>query len=190
MHHKFKVTNKSKIYSPKRREALPIQAILNTIKLEESKIIADIGCGIGYFTFPISEAVGESGIVYALDIENEMLEDIKRKIIKTEIKNVIPLISKEYEFPLNEGSVEVAFICTMIHEVKIREKFLKEVNRILRTNGKIIIIEWIKEYIDYGPPIEHRIDKDVLSGELLRTGFKDINIIDLNEYFYIISATK
>ena len=162
MKHKFKVINKSKLDSPKRREVLPIQAILNTIGIERSKVVADIGCGIGYFTFPLAEAVGNEGVVYALDIEPEMLEDIKNKIVKNDIKNIVPVITKEHELMLEDSSVGTAFLCTVMHEVKRREKFLKETNRILCLEGNIIIIEWIKKDGDYGPPIDHRLDKNVL----------------------------
>lgn len=190
MTHKFKAINKSKLDSPKRREALPVPRILHTVGVEPSEVIADIGCGTGYFTFALSEAVGNEGLVYALDIEPEMLEDIKSKIAESDIKNVIPVITKEYELTLEESSVETAFLCTVIHEVKMREKFLKEINRILRTDGKIVIIEWIKKDSDYGPPADHRLDKNILKRNLLRTGFKEIEIMDLNEYFYIVSARK
>lgn len=190
MKHKFKAINKGKLDSPKRREALPVQSILHTVGVEPSEVVADIGCGIGYFTFALSEVVGNEGLVYALDIEPEMLEDIKSKIAESDIKNIIPVISKEYELTLEDSSVGTALLCTVMHEVKMREKFLKETNRILRTDGKIVIIEWIKKDSDYGPPADHRLDKHILKRNLLRTGFKEIEIMDFNEYFYIASARK
>ncbi len=190
MEHKFKVINKSKLDSPKRREVLPAPMILKTIGIERADIVADIGCGTGYFTFPLSEAVGSKGLVYALDIETEMLKDIDRKMKEYATKNVFPVASKEYEFKLEDSSIGVALLCTVIHEVKMREKFLKEVNRILFQNGKIIIIEWIKKESDYGPPTDHRLDKDKIKRNLTRTGFQDIEIMDFNEYFYIVSAKK
>jgi 16S rRNA A1518/A1519 N6-dimethyltransferase RsmA/KsgA/DIM1 with predicted DNA glycosylase/AP lyase activity len=55
--HKFKVISKSKLDSPKRREVLPAKEILNTVGIKQSDVVADIGCGIGFFTFPISEAL-------------------------------------------------------------------------------------------------------------------------------------
>jgi len=190
MEHKFKVINKSKLDSPKRREALPVQAILNVIGVERSQVVADIGCGIGYFTFPLSEAVGNDGLVYALDIEPEMLEDIKSKTMEHNIKNIIPVVTQEYKLTLEDNSVGVAFLCTVMHEVKMREKFLKETNRILLPEGKIIIIEWIKKDSDYGPSADHRLDKNMIKRNLLRTGFNDIEIMDFNEYFYIVIAKK
>lgn len=190
MAHKFKVINKSKLDSPKRREVLPAKEILKTVGIKESDVVADIGCGIGFFTFPLSETVGEEGIIYALDIEKEMLDDVEAGMLERNIKNVRPVVTQEYRLILEDNSVDVAFLCTVIHEVKMREKFLKEANRILLPEGRIIIIEWIRKDSDFGPPADHRLDKNVLNRNLLRAGFKDIQITDFNDYFYIADARK
>ncbi|MFT3984618.1 MAG: methyltransferase domain-containing protein [Lachnospiraceae bacterium] len=190
MKHKFKAVNKSKLDSPKRREALPILKIIAEAGIEKSVNIADIGCGIGYFTFPLAEAVGEEGLVYAIDVETEMLADIINKMGENHIKNVIPVISQEYDLKLEDHSVKYAFLCTVLHEVNMREKFLKEVNRILAANGEVIIIEWVKKETDYGPPKDHRLEESIIRRNLQRAGFNQSKIIDLNEYFYMIKAVK
>jgi Methylase involved in ubiquinone/menaquinone biosynthesis len=93
MSHKFKVINKIKLDSPRRREVLPVSEILKAIGIQRSDVVADIGCGIGYFTFPLAEEVGSEGLVYALDIETEMLEDVKSKMKENNITNVIPVVT-------------------------------------------------------------------------------------------------
>ncbi|MGC6174058.1 class I SAM-dependent methyltransferase [Lacrimispora sp. 38-1] len=190
MTHKYKVINKSKLDSPKRREVLPAKKILEVCGINKSDIVADIGCGIGFFTFPLSEAVGDEGTVYALDIEKEMLDDVEAGMLERNIKNVRPIVTQEYKLTLKDESVDAAFLCTVMHEVKMRQKFLKEVNRILYPDGRIIIVEWIKKDSDFGPPADHRLGSDVLKRNLQKTGFIDIQIMDFNEYFYIASARK
>lgn len=190
MTHKFKVINKSKLNSPKRREVLPADKILSAIGITPGEIVADIGCGIGFFTFPLSGAVGAEGIVYALDIEKEMLDDVEAGMLEQNIKNIRTVVTQEYKLVLEDESVDVAFLCTVMHEVKMREKFLKEANRILFSGGRIVIVEWIKKDSDFGPPADHRLDKDVLKKNLQRTGFNDIQIMDFNDYFYIATAKK
>ncbi len=102
MAHKFKVINKSKLDSPKRREVLPAKEILKTVGIKEADVVADIGCGIGFFTFPLSEAVGEEGIVYALDIEKEMLDDVEAGMLERNIKNVRPVCDTGVPFDIRE----------------------------------------------------------------------------------------
>ena len=190
MTHKYKAINKSKLDSPRRREVLPAKKILDAVGIKQSDIVADIGCGIGFFTFPLSEAVGEEGIVYALDIEKEMLHDVEAGMLERNIKNVRPIVTQEYKLTLEGESVDAAFLCTVMHEVKMRQKFLKEVNRILYPGGRIIIVEWIKKDSDFGPPADHRLDPEILKRNLQRTGFNDIQITDFNDYFYIAGARK
>lgn len=101
-----------------------------------------------------------------------------------------PIVTQEYKLTLEAESVNTAFLCTVMHEVKMRQKFLEEVNRILYPDGRIIIVEWIKKDSDFGPPVDHRLDSQVLKRNLQRTGFMDIQITDFNDYFYIASARK
>ena len=80
MVHKFDSKNKHKLDSAKRREILPPFEVLVSIELKEGDTMADIGCGIGYFTFPTSEIVGKLRSVFEMDISNDMLEEVDKKI--------------------------------------------------------------------------------------------------------------
>lgn len=79
MTHKFDVQNKCKLDNPKRREMLPIEKVLAEIGLKEDDILADIGCGIGYFSIPAAQLIGSKGKVYALDVKYEMIEDVGKR---------------------------------------------------------------------------------------------------------------
>jgi len=72
MHHKFDVKSFAKLDNPERRKSLPADAILHKFDLEDGDVVADVGCGIGYFTFPASSVVGLTGKVLAMDISDEM----------------------------------------------------------------------------------------------------------------------
>lgn len=188
MGHIFKAEDKKKLDSPKRREALPI-SLLKMTNIEENDTVADIGCGIGYFTFPIASIV-KKGHVYALDMQPEMLEDIKEKIKQEQCFNVTPVLTKENDFAMNETYVNHAFICTVLHEIKQRDLFYKQIEHILQEEGMIYIVDWQKQITDYGPPIDHRISKEEVKEELQEFGFCEVETIDVNEYFYMVSAKR
>ena len=80
MTHKFDAKNKHKLDNEKRRELLPPEQTLINLGLHEGDVMADIGCGIGYFTIPASKIVGDSGKIFAMDILPEMLQDVGIKI--------------------------------------------------------------------------------------------------------------
>ena len=189
MPHKFDVNNKNKLDNPRRREMLPVNKILDEIGLKEADKLADIGCGIGYFSIPAADVIGSNGLVYALDVEEEMIEELDKRIMENKIDNIQTVITEEYNFKLDDNSVTYALICTVLHEIEDRIKFLNETKRILNDGGNIAVVEWIKKESDWGPPISHRVDSSDVMSELLDCGFKEISYVELNEYFYIVNGT-
>jgi len=190
MEHIFQVINKSKLDSPKRREILPVEDILKRTDIKKDDCVADVGCGIGYFTFPIEKLVGENGKVYAIDLQKEMLQEIEDKIREHAIPNIYPVLSEAFDLKLESAACSIVFLSTVLHEIGEKKKFLIEAKRILNISGKIILIDWQKTRKDYGPPEEHRVSSEEAAEILKEIGFEEVKIDNFNEYFYIIQATK
>lgn len=189
MTHKFDVHNKNKLDNPKRRERLPVDKVLAEIALKEDDILADIGCGIGYFSIPAAQLIGSKGMVYALDIEEEMIDELDTRILANKLDHIKTVLTDEYDLKLEDKSVSYAFICTVLHEIDDRIKFINEIKRILISGGKIAIVEWIKKETGDGPPVGHRVDSSDIEKELKDCGFKEISYLELNQYFYIVMGT-
>ncbi|MGE4213700.1 MAG: class I SAM-dependent methyltransferase [Anaerotignaceae bacterium] len=189
MTHKFDVNNRSKLDNPKRREMLPVDKVLTEIGLKEDDILADIGCGIGYFSIPAAQLIGAKGTVYALDVKKEMIDELEKKADENNLDNIRTVVTDEYNLKLADKSVSFAFICTVLHEIEDRNKFLNETKRILNNSGKIAVVEWIKKESDWGPPVSHRVDSSDIEQELKNCGFKEISYVELNQYFYIVMGT-
>ncbi len=189
MVHKFSGNNKHKLDNEKRREALPPYKTLDVLGLKQGEIMADIGCGIGYFSLPASEIVGDSGRVYAMDISIEMLEELEQKI--EESNSIIRVIATdENDFKVEDSSVTYAFICNVLHETKDMNIFLTEAKRILKDNGKVVIVEWKKEDSDYGPPIGRRLSELSVMDVLSNVGFNNLHHEDIGKYFYAVTGYK
>ena len=189
MHHEFDINNKKKLDSPKRREMLPTRTVLNKIGLNEGARLADIGCGIGYFSIPAADVIGPQGIVFALDVSKEMIEELDKKIEENGIENIRTVITDKYNFKLKDNSVSYAFICTVLHEIEDGMAFINETKRILALGGKIAVVEWIRAESDWGPPVDHRLDSSDVKIMLHAAGFKEIEYLKLNEHFYIVTGT-
>ena len=190
MTHKFDANNKHKLDNEKRRELLPQDETLIKLGLHEGDVMADIGCGIGYFTIPASKIVGDSGNIFAMDISSEMLQDVEIKIKSNDISNIEIILTEENDLKLEDNKITFAFISTVLHEADEKENFLKEIKRIISPKGKIAIVEWQKIISDFGPPIDHRLDKMDLIKVLDTVGFSNISTIDIGENFYGIIAEK
>ncbi len=181
---------KHKLDNPQRREMLPPGKTLQILGLQEGDFIADIGCGIGYFSIPAAEIVGDSGRVFGLDLSVEMIEELDHKIETNDLQNIRTIISGEDDLKLCDESVNFAFIANVLHELNEIPTMLKEVMRILKNQGKIVVLEWKKEESNYGPPVEHRIADSVVMQLLKESGFRYIEKIDIEQHFYAVAGEK
>lgn len=190
MGHKFDAKNKHKLDNERRRKMLPPSETLKKLGLSEKDIMADIGCGIGYFTLPASEIVGEGGKVLAIDVSSEMLQDVEVKFEEQHISNIECVKIDGTSFNIDDEAVTYGFMCNVLHEIDHKEQFLNEIKRIIKEKGKLVIIEWAKIESDYGPPMDHRLDKKVVENLFKENNFKNISVIELNENYYAVTGEK
>ena len=190
MAHKFNVKEMHKLDSFERRKILPPEEILIKAGLKIKDIFLDLGCGIGYFSIPASRIIGIEGRVFALDTSSEMLEELKRRIYKKNIKNIIPIFSEPYRFPLESNAGTFALISNVLHEVEDKISFLEETNRVLIRCGTLCIVEWQKKETERGPPLEDRIDESEIKNLLEKTNYKLTNIHLIGDFFSLYISKK
>ena len=190
MAYKINPKEMHRLDSPERRKILPPEETLYKIGLIKNDIFIDIGCGIGYFSIPASKIVGPKGKVFALDTSSEMLEELNSKIIKNKIENIVPILTKDYDFHIDSGIGSFSLMSNVLHEVDDKLFFLKETNRILKTEGKLCIIEWQKKETEKGPPIEERISESEVKELLEKTNFKLIKSYSIAENFNVYISKK
>lgn len=190
MTNRFDSGNKNRLDSPKRREALPPYEILRKLGLQEGTVVADIGCGIGYFSIPAADIVGSKGLVYAMDIELEMVEETERRAAEYGMINIRPIVTGEYDLKIEDSMVSFAFICLVLHEVSDRIRLLYEAKRILKNDGKLVVIEWRKKESDWGPPEEQRLDAGEIKELLISCGFAEAVETEISSDFLAITALK
>jgi len=190
MEHKFNPENKKRLFSEFRQKTLPAHKTLMDASLKKEMTFADVGSGNGYFTLPAADIVGDKGKVFALDISSEMLEDMNTRIKDKNKTNIEVIKTEENNLKIVKESVDLAFSCNVVHEAKDLDLFLKEIKRILKSKGRIAIIDWEKTDSDFGPPKEHRLDKSIIINVLKNIGFKYIKAKILNKDLYRITALK
>ena len=188
--HKFNPINKKKLDNPERRKMLPPEIVLQKLGLKEDDDMADIGCGVGYFTFPAAEIISSENEIYAIDISEEMLEEVEKESKEKEIKNISLVKSTEYDLKLEDGKVSFALMVNVLHETDDKVRMLKEIHRILRTDGRIAIVDFEKKQTESGPPLDHRISKDEALELLKEAGFEFQKEEQFADTFYAIVAVK
>jgi len=120
------------------------EEVIKEADLEAGLIVADFGCGAGFYSIPAATAVGSSGRVYALDIQKEMLEMVRSKGREKDLFNIETIVA-DLERPdgskLNDEIVDRVFIANILFQTDDKENLIREAFRILKKAGKAIVVE-------------------------------------------------
>ena len=153
-----------------RRELIPVESILPRLSLGRDDLVADLGAGIGYFTFP---AAREAREVIAIDIEPKMLEILSKRVREREVDNVHVLRGEITELSLADSSIGHVLAAFIYHEVGSQERLFGECARILRKHGSLTVIDFQKRETPFGPPMKDRKKPE----EVLRLASKSFTLV-------------
>lgn len=131
-----------------RRRMQPPDKLIQRSGIKKGMRVLEIGCGSGAFTTFVARAVGAKGKVYALDIQEKMLEQLKNKLLKPENKDIknIELIHKSaYELPFEDNSLDLVYMITVLPEIPDRNRALKEIKRVLKPGGTLAVTELLSD---------------------------------------------
>ncbi len=190
MAHKFDPKKFKKLDSAERRSIMPPRETLLKLGLRKNDVFVDIGCGIGYFTIPALDIVGQDGRVYAIDTSDKMLSELKKRVNAESIPNLHLIRTEEYQFGIEKASVNFAFMSNVLHEIDDKPLFLTLIRDMLVDRGTVAIIEWEKRESGYGPPMKYRLDRENLRMLLVDQGYGDIHISRMHEDFYSMVGRK
>jgi ubiquinone/menaquinone biosynthesis C-methylase UbiE len=131
--------------SANRVTRLKVDEAIAALKLSPGAVVADIGAGSGTFTLPLAKAVGASGKVYAVEIDQGLVDHIAQKAREAKATNVRPVLGEFTDPKLPARDVDVAFICDVLHHIENRAEYLKNLARYLKPNGRIAVIDFHPE---------------------------------------------
>jgi len=185
--HRFKPEKAEKLLDPKRKELIPPDKILEILSLNKEDVVADLGAGNGYLTIPLAKETNET--VYAIDIEIKMLELLKERAEKENLMNIQYIESNLESIRLEGNVVDKAVVAFVMHEIPNMEKALSEFKRILKSQGKLLILDWEAIESEVGPPLHERISSNEMASFLQRKGFNP-KVELLNPSVYAIIMKK
>ena len=145
-------------------------AVMDALGIADGAVVADIGAGGGWFTVRLARRVGPNGVVYAQDVQTQMLEAIRRRVEREGLRNVRTIQGDRADPHLPPSSVEVILMVDAYHEFTNRRDLLTHFAAALRPGGRIGVIEFTKSGGGPGPPSEDRIDEDRVIQEAAAAG--------------------
>lgn len=143
---------------PQRIATQKIDAVLSKLALKPGMVVADIGAGSGLFSRPLAKAVAPGGKVYAVDIQQDLLDHINQRDKEENIDNIQTVLG-EYDDPkLPAHNIDLAFINDVLHHIQHRAVYLKALGTYIKPSGRIAIIEMDKN----DPKTSHRNQPELL----------------------------
>jgi len=164
--------------------------IIEHLNIKEGMIMGDIGCGGGFFTYEFSKKVGSNGLVYAVDVDQKSLELITENLENEGHKNVKTIIATQEGIDLPDGSVDMFFLRNVFHHLSEPVEYFKHLNRALKEDGKIAIIDYKNRKLSFTGLFGHYTPLNVLLDIMASAGFRPLENYDFLEDQLFIMFTK
>ncbi len=144
---------------------------IDVLKIPKGASVADIGAGSGYMTVRLARRVGAEGRVYANDLQPQMLELLKRRLVHDKITNVIVVQGTVDDPKLPAASVDLELMVDVYHELSRPQVMLRHLHEALKPGGRLVLLEYRKE--DPTIPIrpEHKMTVAEVRMEVEAEGF-------------------
>lgn len=166
--------SKAKMFNRKAaRRQSKANEIINVLNIQPGQTIADIGSGGGFFTFLLSQLVGENGKIYVIDTNQDFLEFINIQASKQGITNVTTVHTTEQSIPLPTHSVDLLFVRSVYHHLQNRPQYFSEAKKLLTSQGRIAIIEFSQQgsKFSFHRRCGHNVPKQIIVEEMTKAGY-------------------
>jgi ubiquinone/menaquinone biosynthesis C-methylase UbiE len=162
--------------------------IMDALRIAEGSTVADLGAGGGWFTIRLANRVGPNGLVYAEDVQPQMIEAIKRRVQRAQLTQVRPILGDASD-PRLPGKVDAALIVDAYHEMAQPVVMLRNVVAALRPGGRVGIVEFKKDGWGPGGEMDERVDAERVIRDAELAGLRLVSRENLR-YQYLLVFTR
>ncbi len=120
---------------------LKVDEVIAKLRLKPGDIVADIGSGSGAFTIPFAKAVAPNGVVYAVDIDKDMLSYVADRAKKEGVTNIKTVLGENDDPKLPVHNLDVAFFHRVLHMIEHRQAYLNSTATYMKPDGRIVVID-------------------------------------------------
>jgi len=175
---------------PEREKTEMPDRLLDALEIKPGMTVADVGAGIGYFSWRIARRVGPEGRVLAVEIQPEMLERLGVEMRKRNISNVRSILGTPVDPILPAQSVDLVLMVDVYHEFRHPEEMVAKIRKSLKQDGRMVVVEYRGE--DPTVPIrpEHKMTVKQVLLEILPMGFRLQSRLDFLPWQHIFVFVK
>ncbi len=173
----------SRFENQDRLDEVNIEKVMELAHVKEQDVICDYGAGTGIFTKSMAKSTRNK--VYALDMSQDMLSHIQKKIKEEALDNIVLQKVEADRLPLDPDSIDVAFIITVFHHIGNMEGFITELKDCLKPGGRVAVVEFHKKDSPSGPPGGMRLSPEELNEVFVAGGFRPEAYEVLGDNMYV-----
>lgn len=178
---------------PNRVEEEKPYEVIKQMNLENGDVVADIGCGTGFYARKIAMEVAPDGVVYGVDIQPEMLAFMRQYCEDEGVSNVIPVLGDPDDPKLPKESIDWMILADVYHEFQDPETMLAAMRRALKPDGRILLLEY-RAKGDSARHIkpEHRMSVEQVKAEWLPAGFELVELLEFlpSQHLFIFRKSQ
>jgi len=170
--------------SERRIEGLQVDKVVEALKVRPDDRVCDLGAGSGLFTRPLARKANGKGVVYAVDIDSELLKHVERTAQEQKLTNIKPILASETDPKLPEPVDLIAIIDTL-HHISNQAEYLKGLKKYLKTGGRVAIIDFSHDWPAGHEKMVYTVGD--LDGWMAAAGFKRVERHDfLDNNFFVV----
>jgi ubiquinone/menaquinone biosynthesis C-methylase UbiE len=162
---------------------------MDALLIAEGSAVADLGAGGGWFTIRLANRVGPNGIVYAEDVQPQMIEAIRRRVVRSQLTNVKTILGTSSD-PKLPAPVDAVLIVDAYHEMDEPVVMLRNVAAALKPEGRLGIVEFTRNGLGPGPPMDERVDEERVIRDAEAAGLRLIAKETFLRYQYLLVFGK
>lgn len=163
------------------------QKVLAQVHIDPGITVADFGCGGGHYSLLLADMIGPSGKVFAFDIQKELLARLKNLATAQNLENIQTVwsdLDEPNSTSLKEDAVDRIFMTNILFQAEDKKALIREAKRILKSKGKVIVVDWSESFEGLGPHKSEVITKDVAVSKFEEEGFVLEKEIDAGAHHY------
>ena len=164
--------------------------IMDALGIGDGSVVADLGAGGGWFTVRLAKRVGPNGVVYAEDIQPQMIEAIQRRVQREGLRNVSTVLGAADHPSLPHERLDAALMVETFYEVEDRHSLLTNVRAALKPAGRLGIVEYRTDGGGPGPPREQRLPPTQVIRSVEAAGFRLLRQEHFLPYQYLLIFTR
>jgi len=128
-----------------REEEERLTLLVRSLQLKPGDLVADIGAGSGVISVRMAEQLLPDGKVFAVDVQDEMLDRLKANCLQLGIKNIEPVKGTQYKTGLKPASMDLAIMVDVYHEFEFPHEMMSDIAMAMKPGGRVVLVEYRKE---------------------------------------------